>query len=165
MALTEPDGCTWIQGVSLVSGSKIPVASMKKDFPAEWAAWNQARYRCHDPNGKQWANYGGRGITMAPEWFVSFDTFLEHIGPKPTKDHTLDRIDNERGYEPGNVRWATWTEQAANKRTRTEVATGMTKGQAKLAKANEVRRRAAHEKLAARLREAGWTCVPPKVTQ
>jgi hypothetical protein len=56
---------------------------------------------------------------MAPEWVESFAAFMEHIGPKPDGALTLDRIDNDRGYEPGNVRWATRKDQAHNQRHRT----------------------------------------------
>lgn len=99
---------------------------------------------------------------MSPEWFVDFDAFVDHIGPKPSDQHSLDRIDNDRGYEPGNVRWATAAEQTANRRTAQEVATGMTAGQIRLAKANEIRMRTAEMKLVQRLRLRGWVCIPPE---
>ena len=63
-----------------------------------------------------WDNYGGRGITMSDEFINSFQTFIEHVGPKPSPDLSLDRIDNSRGYERGNLRWATRSEQAQNRR-------------------------------------------------
>jgi hypothetical protein len=53
---------------------------------------------------------------MCDEWIESFDLFLAHIGPKPDPRMSLDRIDNSKGYEPGNVRWATWPEQLKNRR-------------------------------------------------
>lgn len=84
-----------------------------------WKAWWNAKQRCTNPNSPDWDNYGGRGITMAPEWVESFAAFMEHIGPKPDGALTLDRIDNDRGYEPGNVRWATRKDQAHNQRHRT----------------------------------------------
>ena len=83
----------------------------------EYYSWVGMIQRCTNPNEPQWHDYGGRGITVHPEWRASFKAFFEHVGPKPTPKHTLDRIDNERGYEPGNVRWATRREQLLNKRT------------------------------------------------
>lgn len=82
-----------------------------------YAIWRSAKRRCTDPEHPQYPSYGGRGITICPEWAASFQAFYNHIGPRPSADHSLDRIDNDRGYEPGNVRWATREEQASNKRT------------------------------------------------
>lgn len=74
--------------------------------------WN----RCTNPNTKQWADYGGRGITVCGRW-KNFQAFLEDVGPRPSPRHTLDRYPNNNGnYEPGNVRWATRTQQARNSR-------------------------------------------------
>lgn len=81
----------------------------------EWKAWVNARRRCTDPNHPDWRNYGGRGIRMHKRWLVSFLDFYEHIGPRPP-GMTLDRKGNDRGYMPGNVRWATRAEQTANRR-------------------------------------------------
>lgn len=81
----------------------------------EWKAWVNARRRCTDPKHPDWKNYGGRGITMAKRWLRSFAAFYEHIGPRPA-GLMLERIDNDRGYVPGNVRWATRAEQNANRR-------------------------------------------------
>jgi hypothetical protein len=61
--------------------------------------------------------YGGAGVAICPEWISDFQTFLFHIGPRPTRKHSIDRIDNAKGYEPGNVRWATSIEQAANRKS------------------------------------------------
>lgn len=82
----------------------------------EWRAWYQARARCTDDRLPHWPNYGGRGITMCQEWMDDFLAFYDHIGPKPSSELSLDRIDNDGNYEPGNVRWATRTEQNNNKR-------------------------------------------------
>lgn len=83
---------------------------------AEYRALKNAKDRCHNPKNKQYANYGGRGIRVADEWRTDFAAFLAHIGPKPSREHTLERIDNSRGYEPGNVRWATMRDQINNTR-------------------------------------------------
>lgn len=82
----------------------------------EWNSWRYAKNRCFNPNSEDFKNYGGRGITMCSEWRGSFEAFFSHIGLCPD-GLTLDRIDNNKGYEPGNVRWATRKQQAINRRT------------------------------------------------
>lgn len=83
----------------------------------EYRAWSGMIDRCERPSFSQFANYGGRGITVCAEWRHDFAAFLAHVGPRPSDKHSIDRIDNARGYEPGNVRWATRTEQNRNKRS------------------------------------------------
>lgn len=91
-----------------------------KFYASERTALGCARKRCEDPKNKAWYLYGGRGIKVCAAWSGrgGFAAFVNHIGPKPTPQHTLDRIDNDRDYEPGNVRWATYKEQARNRRPR-----------------------------------------------
>lgn len=72
--------------------------------------------RCCNPNSKDRRNYSERGIRVCAEWRKDFPSFLGHIGPRPSAKHSLDRIDNDGNYEPGNVRWATVSEQRANTR-------------------------------------------------
>jgi hypothetical protein len=81
----------------------------------ELSAWAAAKRRCYKKNCKDYPNYGGRGIVMCDEWLNSFYAFYQHIGPCPA-GLTLDRINNDGNYEPGNVRWATVKEQHANQR-------------------------------------------------
>lgn len=71
--------------------------------------------RCHEPSNGSYHKYGAKGITVCPAWRDSFIAFYQHIGPRPTSRHTIDRIDGTKGYEPGNVRWATYSEQNLNK--------------------------------------------------
>ena len=82
----------------------------------EFISWSQMIQRCCNPNNRAYQDYGGRGIFVCVEWLKSFSSFLLHIGMRPGPGYTVDRIDNDRGYEPGNVRWATWKEQQRNRR-------------------------------------------------
>ena len=71
--------------------------------------------RCDNPNLASYSYYGGRGITYDPAW-ASFEAFFEHMGERPSPLHTLDRINCELNYTPDNCRWATRSEQVANRR-------------------------------------------------
>jgi hypothetical protein len=81
----------------------------------EYSSWLAMKARCLDPDNKDYPRWGALGVTVYPEWAISFEAFYRHIGPRPN-GMTLDRIGNDKGYEPGNVRWATASEQAANRR-------------------------------------------------
>lgn len=85
---------------------------------SECGIWYSMKQRCFNPKSKRYADYGGRGITMADAWRESFDTFYADMGPRPSSKHSIDRINNDGNYEPGNCRWATATEQARNQRKR-----------------------------------------------
>jgi hypothetical protein len=79
-----------------------------------YTAWKNMRKRCQ-PNYKQHVDYFDRGITVCDSWDRSFEEFLRDMGEAPV-DRTLDRIDNDKGYAPGNCRWATRKEQVENQR-------------------------------------------------
>jgi hypothetical protein len=82
----------------------------------EFNIWNKMKQRCNNPASKEWVNYGGRGITVCKSWQKSYSSFLRNMGRRPSKRHSLDRIDNDKGYYPSNCRWATKREQSVNKR-------------------------------------------------
>jgi hypothetical protein len=81
----------------------------------EYRVWIGMKKRCENPSALDYPRYGGRGIKVASEWH-DFAVFYQDVGPRPTPDHSLDRIDNDGDYIPGNVRWATAAEQNANTR-------------------------------------------------
>lgn len=91
-------------------------SSGRAEHFVEYRAWQSMKDRCYNPNNVGFKNYGGRGIRVCDEWRKSFAAFYAHMGDRP-KDHSLDRIDNDRDYEPGNCRWASREIQNANKRT------------------------------------------------
>jgi AP2 domain len=79
--------------------------------------WNQMLQRCENPNSKEFHNYGGRGIKVCKRWH-DFRNFVADVGLPSQPDYELDRIDNDRGYEPGNIRWTTQAIQIRNQRKR-----------------------------------------------
>lgn len=81
----------------------------------EHSTWCSMRTRCDNQNVREYSRYGGRGIKVCDRW-SSFENFYADMGPRPSPQHSIDRIDNEKGYEPGNVRWATRLEQNRNRR-------------------------------------------------
>lgn len=87
-------------------------------YAPEHRTWAKMKERCLNPKNKDWALYGGRGIRVCDEWINDFPAFYAHIGPKPTPAHSIDRIDVNGNYEPGNVRWADAVTQRRNQRPR-----------------------------------------------
>jgi hypothetical protein len=80
----------------------------------EYGSWISMRQRCNNPKKKCFEHYGGRGIKVCERW-DAFANFLQDMGPRP-EGHSLDRIDVNGNYEPGNVRWATQQQQLENTR-------------------------------------------------
>ena len=99
------------KGVNLVHGHNT-----REGQTPEYTAWCGMIGRCYNSNNRKFKDYGGRGISVCDRWRDSFISFLEDMGEKPSASHSLDRIDNNGNYEPGNCRWATVKEQSRNKR-------------------------------------------------
>lgn len=96
----------------LVTGERLPPVSSV----AEYVPWIEMKGRCNNPNHLMYYNYGAKGVKVCSEWEYDFWAFRLAVGPRPSKDHSLDRIDPAKNYEPGNVKWATRKEQANNRK-------------------------------------------------
>lgn len=81
-----------------------------------YSTWTSIKARCFNPKNTFYHNYGGRGITMCFQWRKSFEAFISYVGEKPSPKHSIDRINNDGNYEPGNVRWVTSKENCSNTR-------------------------------------------------
>jgi hypothetical protein len=124
-----------IAGANLRSGSIVSCGCYRRELSSrkstthgnartnrttpEYRSWINMRTRCYNPNDRCFHNYGGRGITVCDRWHPkaggSFENFLQDVGKRPTPNHSIDRINPDGNYEPGNVRWATVAEQARNR--------------------------------------------------
>lgn len=91
--------------------------SSRGGYSGEYNAWRGMRARCSRPKINGYERYGGRGIRVCDRWQNSFEAFFSDMGTKPSPAHTLDRINSDGHYEPGNVRWATPEQQDRNRRT------------------------------------------------
>ena len=79
--------------------------------------WIHIKRRCYNPRSKAYSRYGGKGITVCDRWINSFENFLADMGEKPSRKHSIDRINNSLGYFPENCRWATQKQQCRNQST------------------------------------------------
>lgn len=90
----------------------------------EYNSYNAMKSRCLNPKDKRYSRYGGRGISICDRWLESFVNFIEDMGMQPSREHSIERIDGDKGYEPGNCVWATRVEQANNRSNNTLIEIG-----------------------------------------
>lgn len=111
-------------GVTLKNGRSRSCGCYNRDkmithgkvYTTEYKAYHLIKSRCYNINNKSYNDYGGRGITMSDEWLSSFNNFISDIGLRPTKNHSVGRIDNNKGYSKENCRWEDAKTQGRNKR-------------------------------------------------
>lgn len=118
----------------------------------EYRTWTRINSRCFDRGSKDYPNYGGRGIVVCERWRRSFERFFADMGPRPTGTYSIDRIDNDGPYAPGNCRWATPRQQLNNRRTnRRMTAFGRTATASELAELHGIARHVVYSRL-----DRGW---------
>ena len=81
-----------------------------------YRTWGNMKSRCYNKRNRDYKNYGGRGVKMSKSWRASFEQFYKDMGERPSNHHSIDRKNNEEGYNKSNCRWATKKEQADNRR-------------------------------------------------
>lgn len=125
--LCDCGGVVVVTGKALSTGNTRSCGCLMREKEAKhgmaarpvYRSWATMIQRTTNPSNTQWESYGGRGITVCDEW-RSFAAFYADMGERPD-GATLDRVDNSKGYEPGNVRWASRLEQANNRRTNVHI--------------------------------------------
>ena len=108
-----------VRGDTLRNGSTKSCGCLRKStkikhglsHTTEYDSWYSLKHRCLNKNDKSYKYYGGRGITICERW-TYFENFLSDIGNKPSPEYSIDRINNNGNYEPGNVKWATMAQQS-----------------------------------------------------
>ena len=110
--------CRILYGYSNSCGCKNIENHIKhnKSNSMVYNVWQNMKNRCTNKNSTQWKWYGGRGIKVCDQWLNSFESFYQDMGDPPTKNHSIDRINNHGNYERDNCKWSTKSEQAKNRR-------------------------------------------------
>lgn len=106
-------------------GCRHWIGTHNKSGSPEYAVWAAMVQRCSNKNNNSYKNYGGRGIKVCSEW-LNFKCFINDMGERPSKNMTIERIDNDKGYFIGNCKWGTRSEQSINQRIRSDNKVGCT---------------------------------------
>lgn len=111
---TRSCGCLlidWIRSAKTTHGH-----ALKTGRSLTYKSWSNMKTRCGNPKAVNFARYGGAGVTICRRWLDSFEAFLADMGERPSQRHSIERVDNAKGYEPGNCIWATISQQSVNKK-------------------------------------------------
>lgn len=145
-------GCYRIESIKRVNtkhGATVGLSEGDKIQP-EYQSWAALKARCRKGGHKL---YAGRGLRVCARWLESFSNFMEDMGPRPTLEHSIDRIDNDKGYSPENCRWSTKKEQGRNRRTNRRISyRGSTKAMSAWCEETGIRYPVAYKRL-----RKGWT--------
>ena len=113
-SLSKSCGCLQLEWV-IENGKKYITHGKSKT--AEYRTWSGIRQRCNNTEDKDYSDYGGRGIEVCNRWECSFENFYADMGERPSREHSIDRRDNMKGYTPSNCYWATRQSQHQNTRS------------------------------------------------
>lgn len=120
---------TTVLGTHLVRGTikscgcwrvEMPAKAFRKHGgkgTAEYRIWGHMKTRCLNPKSRYYHRYGGRGIAICPEWLTSFEAFFRDMGSRPSRRHSIERLDGNKGYSPDNCCWALPLQQSSNRST------------------------------------------------
>ena len=112
LPINPPDNNRHAQKVFVTRAVSIRGTDGK--YTPEYNSWHAMRNRCLNPQSEAFSRYGGRGIRICDRWLDSFKNFLDDMGVRPSRNHSLDRINNDGNYEPANCRWADKVTQSRN---------------------------------------------------
>jgi hypothetical protein len=137
----------------LKHGATSRLLNGSKRQSAEYVVWQGMMARCRPSNASKFRHHAGRGITVCDRWH-SFESFILDMGQRPYPKATIERINNDIGYQPDNCRWASWTDQANNKQTsKRYTVNGVTGTRAELCRHFGMRYGAVKQ----RMNTLGWT--------